>query len=132
MLKLFSHRLVVDGLGASAAFGIDKYVEILIRDVKGKPQNSHARLWLSGIEVPDEPIAVSDELTFRRPKPEDLLSGSTMTLFITHMRFSLKFRSPASQNYRAQCPILANYNATQSESFRHSGCLGLDRCGGRE
>jgi Apea-like HEPN len=73
MLKLFSHRLVVDGLGASAAPGIDKYVEILIRDVKGEPRNSHALLWLNGIEVPDEPIAVSDELTFRRPKPEDLL-----------------------------------------------------------
>jgi hypothetical protein len=73
MLRLFSSRLVVDGLGASIAPEIDKYVEILIRDVKREPQNSHARLWLNGIEVPEEPITVSDELSFRRPRPEDLL-----------------------------------------------------------
>ena len=73
MLRLFSFRLVVDGLGAGIAPEIDKYIEILIRDVRREPQNSHARLWLNGIEVPDEPIAVSDELSFRRPRPEDLL-----------------------------------------------------------
>ncbi|MGO9338428.1 MAG: hypothetical protein ACLPH3_23535 [Terracidiphilus sp.] len=73
MLRLFSSRLVVDGLGASSAPDLDKYVEIMIRDVNREPQNSHARLWLNGIEVPDEPIVVSDELSFRRPRPEDLL-----------------------------------------------------------
>ena len=73
MLRLFSSRLVVDGLGASIALDIDEYVEILIRDVKREPQNSHARLWLNGIEVSDEPVAVSGELSFRRPRPEDLL-----------------------------------------------------------
>jgi hypothetical protein len=73
MLRFFSDRLVVDGLGASTGPEIDKYVEILIRDAKQEPQNSHARIWLNGIEVPDNPIAVSDELSLRRPKPEDLL-----------------------------------------------------------
>ncbi len=73
MLRLFSSRVVVDGLSTSTVPEIDKYVEILIRDVKREPQNSHARIWLNGIEVPDQPIAVSDELSFRRPRPEDLL-----------------------------------------------------------
>ena len=73
MLRQFSSRLVVDQLGTSTVPEIDKYVEILIRDVRREPQKCHARIWLNGIEVPDEPINISDELSFRRPRPEDLL-----------------------------------------------------------
>jgi len=73
MLRLFSSRLVVDELGAGNSSEKDKYIEILIRDIKRESQNSHARIWLNGIEVPEEPIVVSNALSFRRPRPEDLL-----------------------------------------------------------
>jgi hypothetical protein len=73
MLKQFSHRLVVDSLRAGVEPEVDKYIEIIVRDVNREPQKSHARMWLNGIEVPEEPIVVSDDLSFRRPGPEDLL-----------------------------------------------------------
>ncbi len=72
LLRNFSHRLVADWLGSGAP-AIDKYVGILIRDLRQEPQKTQARLWLDGIEVPDEAVVVSKDLAFRRPRLEDLL-----------------------------------------------------------